>query len=156
MFGISDSGIWLAYLLAFTCLLYSIWFKITTWNKEDDEKTNTTKVASETVKDINKIIPLFINKAMPEWFGVFFLLCSLLVCLPYWKGPTQQGALASLWVGGLASLFAMLFLHKAEAAPVGLWQGFIRTRRLDRCISVACDRSDLICFAIISDNDCFG
>lgn len=29
-----------------------------------------------------------------------------------WKGATRQGV--------LASLFAMLFLHKAEAAPVGL------------------------------------
>ena len=43
MFGISDPGIWLAYLLAFACLLFSIWFGITTWNKEDDEKTNPTK-----------------------------------------------------------------------------------------------------------------
>ena len=43
MFGISDPGIWLAYLLAFACLLFSIWFAITTWNKEDDEKTNPTK-----------------------------------------------------------------------------------------------------------------
>lgn len=43
MFGISDPGIWLAYLLAFACLLFSIWFGITTWNKEVDEKTNPTK-----------------------------------------------------------------------------------------------------------------
>ena len=152
-------------------------------------------VASEAVKDMDKIIPLFINKAMPEWFGAVFMLCilsasmstlsaqfhtmgaafgadafpklgrsknpnstlgvrigvlcSILVsyvicytlsasiiargtalfmgicaatflptyfCSLYWKGATRQGALASLWVGGLASLFAMLFLHKAEAA----------------------------------------
>ena len=26
MFGINDPGIWLAYLLAFACLLFSIWF----------------------------------------------------------------------------------------------------------------------------------
>lgn len=129
-------------------------------------------VASEAVKDMDKIIPLFINKAMPEWFGAdafpklgrsknpnstlgvrIGVLCSILVsyvicytlsasiiargtalfmgicaatflptyfCSLYWKGATRQGALASLWVGGLASLFAMLFLHKAEAAPVGL------------------------------------
>ena len=31
------------------------------------------------------------------------------------RGYPARG-LASLWVGGLASLFAMLFLHKAEAA----------------------------------------
>lgn len=28
MFGISDPGIWLAYLLALVCLFYSIWFGI--------------------------------------------------------------------------------------------------------------------------------
>lgn len=34
-------------------------------------------VASEAVKDMDKIIPLFINKAMPEWFGAVFMLCIL-------------------------------------------------------------------------------
>ena len=156
-------------------------------------------VASEAIKDMDKIIPLFINKAMPDWFGAVFMLCilsasmstlsaqfhtmgaafgadafpklgrsknpnstmgvrigvlcsillSYIICyvlsdgiiargtalfmgicaatfLPsyfcalYWKGVTRKGALASLWVGALASLFAMLFLHKAEAAPIGL------------------------------------
>lgn len=156
-------------------------------------------VASEAVKDMDKIIPIFIDKAMPEWFGALFMLCilsasmstlsaqfhtmgaafgvdvfpkfgrkkdsnstlgvrigvlcsiliSYIICytlsagiiargtalfmgicaatfLPayfcslYWKGVTRQGALASLWVGALASLFAMVFLHKAEAAPIGL------------------------------------
>lgn len=156
-------------------------------------------VASEAIKDMDKIIPLFINKAMPDWFGAVFMLCilsasmstlsaqfhtmgaafgadafpklgrsknpnstmgvrigvlcsillSYIICyvlsdgiiargtalfmgicaatfLPsyfcalYWKGVTRQGALTSLWVGALASLFAMLFLHKAEAAPIGL------------------------------------
>ena len=133
-------------------------------------------VASEAIKDIDKIIPLFINKAMPGWFGAIFMLCILSAsmstlsaqfhtmgaafgdcintgryaicytlsaniiargtalfmgicaatflpayfCSLYWKKTTRQGALASLWVGALASLFAMLFLHKAEAAPTGL------------------------------------
>ncbi|MEG1748097.1 MAG: sodium:solute symporter family protein [Tannerellaceae bacterium] len=156
-------------------------------------------VASEAVKDMDKIIPLFINRAMPEWFGAVFMLCilsasmstlsaqfhtmgaafgadifprlgrsknenssmavrigvlcSILVsyiicytlsmgiiargtalfmgicaatflpayfCALYWKRVTKQGALASLWVGAIASLFAMLFLHKAEATAVGL------------------------------------
>ena len=156
-------------------------------------------VASDAVKDIDKIIPLFINKAMPEWFGALFMLCilsasmstlsaqfhtmgaafgadvftklgrrknenstmgvrigvlisillSYIICytlsasiiargtalfmgicavtfLPayfcslYWKRVTKQGAMASLMTGALASVFAMLFLHKAEAAPVGL------------------------------------
>jgi SSS family solute:Na+ symporter len=34
-------------------------------------------VASEAVKDMDKIIPLFINRAMPQWFGAFFMLCIL-------------------------------------------------------------------------------
>jgi len=156
-------------------------------------------VASDAVKDIDKIIPLFINKAMPEWFSALFMLCilsasmstlsaqfhtmgaafgadvftklgrrknenstmgvrigvlisillSYIICytlsasiiargtalfmgicavtfLPayfcslYWKKVTKQGAMASLMTGALASVFAMLFLHKAEAVPVGL------------------------------------
>ena len=156
-------------------------------------------VASEAIKDMDKIIPLFIDEAMPAWFGALFMLCilsasmstlsaqfhtmgaafgadmfthlfqktkenstaivrigvlfSILVsyiicytlsagiiargtalfmgicaatflpayfCSLFWKRATRQGALASLWIGALASLFAMLFLHKAEAAPIGL------------------------------------
>lgn len=156
-------------------------------------------VASEAVKDIDKIIPLFINKAMPDWFGALFMLCilsasmstlsalfhtmgaafgadmfpklgrrknenstmgvrigvlisillSYIICytlsagiiargtalfmgvcavtfLPayfcslYWPKVTKQGAMASLFTGAFASMFAMLFLHKAEAVPVGL------------------------------------
>ncbi|MDH6357877.1 sodium:solute symporter family protein [Parabacteroides sp. PF5-9] len=157
------------------------------------------KVAADMVGDMDKIIPLFIDKAMPDWFGALFMLCilsasmstlsaqfhtmggafgadifpklgrsknensslgvrfgvlcSILLsyaicyvlsasiiargtalfmgvcaatflpayfCSLYWKGATRQGALASLWVGALASLFAMIFLHKAEAAPIGI------------------------------------
>lgn len=156
-------------------------------------------VASEAIKDMDKIIPLFIDEAMPKWFGALFMLCilsasmstlsaqfhtmgaafgadmfsklvhrtkenstvvvrigvlfSILVsyiicytlsagiiargtalfmgvcastflpayfCSLYWKRATRQAALASLWVGALSSLFAMMFLHKAEAAPIGL------------------------------------
>lgn len=40
MFGINDPGIWLAYVLAFACAAYSIWFGITHWNKEDKEEAN--------------------------------------------------------------------------------------------------------------------
>lgn len=157
------------------------------------------KVAADMTSDMDKIIPLFIDLAMPDWFGAVFMLCilsasmstlsaqfhtmgaafgadifpklgrkknensslgvrfgvlcailiSYAICyvlsaniiargtalfmgvcaatfLPayfsaiFWKGATRQGALASLWVGGLASIFCMLFLHRAEAAPIGL------------------------------------
>ncbi|KAA6331428.1 sodium:solute symporter, partial [termite gut metagenome] len=34
-------------------------------------------VATEVVKDIDKIIPFFINRAMPNWFSALFMLCIL-------------------------------------------------------------------------------
>ncbi|MDL2255586.1 sodium:solute symporter family protein [Parabacteroides sp. OttesenSCG-928-K15] len=157
------------------------------------------KVTADMIHDMDKIIPLFIDRAMPDWFGAVFMLCilsasmstlsaqfhtmgaafgadmfpklgrrkgensslgvrfgvlcaillSYVICyvlsasiiargtalfmgvcaatfLPayfcalYWKKATRQGALASLWVGAIASLFCMVFLHKAEAAPIGV------------------------------------
>ena len=157
------------------------------------------KVAADLVQDMDKIIPYFINNAMPQWFGAFFMLCilsasmstlsalfhtmgsafgndiftkighrnnqqsslgprigvliailvSYVICytlsagiiargtalfmgvcaatfLPayfcslYWKKTTRRGALASMCSGLSVSLFCMLFLHRAEAAPVGL------------------------------------
>jgi SSS family solute:Na+ symporter len=34
-------------------------------------------VAADAVPDMDKIIPLFINEAMPSWFSVLFMLCIL-------------------------------------------------------------------------------
>ena len=34
-------------------------------------------VAADSVKDMDKIIPHFINMAMPSWFGILFMLCML-------------------------------------------------------------------------------
>ncbi|MDR0349096.1 MAG: sodium:solute symporter family protein [Tannerella sp.] len=160
---------------------------------------NYGKIASEMTSDMDKIIPLFIDKAMPGWFGALFMLCILSAsmstlsaqfhtmggafgadifqrlgqsknpnstlgvrlgvlcailasyticytlsagiiargtalfmgvcaatflpayfCALFWKRATRQGALASLIVGACTSLFAMIFLHKAEAAPIGI------------------------------------
>lgn len=41
MFGINDPGIWLAYLLAFGCLAYSIVFGIVMWNRDDPDSTHS-------------------------------------------------------------------------------------------------------------------
>lgn len=155
-------------------------------------------IASELVKDIDRIIPLYIDKAMPDWFGVIFMLCMLSAsmstlsaqfhtmgaafgadafpklgrsknpnstiairigvtlfivisyticytlnasviargtalfmgvcaatflpvyfCSLYCKWVTKEGALASICTGAFASIFAMLFLHKAEASAIG-------------------------------------
>lgn len=36
MFGISDPGIWIVYLLSILCVIGSIIFGIKYWNKEDE------------------------------------------------------------------------------------------------------------------------
>jgi SSS family solute:Na+ symporter len=156
-------------------------------------------VASEIIKDMDKIVPYFLDKVMPQWFGVFFMLCiisasmstlsalfhtmgsafgsdifpklgrsknphsslgvrigvltsiivSYIICyvlsagviargtalfmgicavtfLPayfcslYWKQATREGALVSLFTGFITSVFCMTFLHRAEAAPIGI------------------------------------
>ncbi|NDV58422.1 sodium:solute symporter family protein [Bacteroides sp. 519] len=160
---------------------------------------NEGAVATEVVKDIDKIIPYFINKSMPEWFSAIFMLCilsasmstlssqfhtmgasvgsdiygtykprsrgkltnvirigilfailvSYIICymlpndiiargtamfmgvcasafLPsyfcalYWKKANRKGALASMWVGTLASIFCLIFLHEKESAALGV------------------------------------
>ncbi len=42
MFGISDPGIWIVYLLSFLCVIWSVYFGIKNWNK-DDEADNESK-----------------------------------------------------------------------------------------------------------------
>lgn len=161
------------------------------------------KVAVEMTPDIDKIIPLFINESMPNWFTVLLMLCILSAsmstlssqfhtmgtsvgsdiyadaickdkkpekltriikigvlisivisyvvcytlkssviargtsifmgmcasaflpayfCLLYWKKVSKQGALWSIIVGFVASIFALAFLHQKEAAALGLCQ----------------------------------
>ena len=41
-------------------------------------------------------------------------------CALYWKRATRQGVLASLWVGTISSLFALVFLHQKESAAIGI------------------------------------
>jgi len=160
-------------------------------------------LASQMTADFDKIIPLFISRALPEWFSAVFMLsilsagmstlsalfhtmgaalgvdilpekkesnqqsslkarlgivCAILItyvvcyslsaniiargtalfmgicaatflptyfCSLYWKKATRRGALASLWTGALTSIFCMVFLHRAEAAPIGICKALI-------------------------------
>jgi hypothetical protein len=36
MFGMEDPGIWMAYLLAFACLIFALWYGLSRWNREED------------------------------------------------------------------------------------------------------------------------
>ena len=161
-------------------------------------------LSAQMTPDLDKIIPLFISRALPEWFSALFMvcllsagmstlssqfhtmgaalgadiipeinvkrkerqsfgvrfgiICSILIscvicyalsaniiargtalfmgvcaatflpayfCSLYWKKATKEGALASLWTGALVSVFCMLFLHKAEASPMGICKALL-------------------------------
>ena len=43
MFGIDDPGIGLAYLLAFACVIFAIWFGVRNWNKDENDSINSKK-----------------------------------------------------------------------------------------------------------------
>lgn len=40
MFGIDDPGIWMAYLIAVGCVIFSVWYGIAHWNEEDEPGNN--------------------------------------------------------------------------------------------------------------------
>jgi len=42
MFGIEDPGIWLPYVLGVACLIFSAWWGISKWNKDDESDENET------------------------------------------------------------------------------------------------------------------
>jgi hypothetical protein len=37
VFGIDDPGIYIAYVMAFGCLVFALWYGIARWNEEDEE-----------------------------------------------------------------------------------------------------------------------
>lgn len=43
MFGINDPGIFFAYLLAVVCLIFSIYWGLSRWNREYDSDKNDTE-----------------------------------------------------------------------------------------------------------------
>jgi SSS family solute:Na+ symporter len=61
---------------------------------------------------------LFMGVCAATFLPAYF--CSL-----YWQKATRAGALASLWTGALTSVFCMVFLHRAEAAPIGICKALI-------------------------------
>lgn len=118
MFGISDPGIWLAYLLAFACLLFSIWFGITTWNKEDDEKQTLLKNHENEYANIrhychylhvcNRLVR--VSRIQADENASDYLLGGrkvnpIIMALSY--GATFISASAIVGFGGVAATFGM-------------------------------------------------
>lgn len=76
------------------------------------------------------VIALILGYILPENIiargtAIFFGLCAA-AFLPmytsalYWKGATKEGAIAGLVTGTLVTVFWYLFIHKAEAVPLGI------------------------------------
>ena len=55
---------------------------------------------------------LFMGICASAFLPAYF--CSL-----YWKKATKQGAYASMWVGVVATLFCLIFIHAKEATALG-------------------------------------
>ncbi len=53
MFGISDPGIWLAYLLEILCLVFGAWYGIKYWN-QNDETTSSRQTANDVKPKASK------------------------------------------------------------------------------------------------------
>lgn len=54
MFGISDPGVWLAYLLEVLCLAFAAWYGIKYWN-QDDESDAVQPMANTHKKKSTKV-----------------------------------------------------------------------------------------------------
>lgn len=57
--------------------------------------------------------------------AIFFGLCAaaflpMYTCGLFWKGTTRMGAIAGLVTGTAVTVFWYIFIHKAEAAPLGI------------------------------------
>jgi len=57
--------------------------------------------------------------------AIFFGLCAaaflpMYACALYWRGATRMGAIAGLITGTLLTVLWYLFIHKAEAVPLGI------------------------------------
>ena len=76
------------------------------------------------------VIALILGYILPENIiargtAIFFGLCAA-AFLPmytsalYWKGATKAGAVAGLVTGTFVTVFWYLFIHKAEAVPLGI------------------------------------
>ncbi len=57
--------------------------------------------------------------------AIFFGLCAaaflpMYTCALYWRGATRVGAISGLITGTLVTVFWYLFIHKAEAVPLGV------------------------------------
>ncbi|MEI6103742.1 MAG: sodium:solute symporter family protein [Methanothrix sp.] len=76
------------------------------------------------------VIALILGYILPENIiargtAIFFGLCAA-AFLPmytsalYWKGATKAGAIAGLVTGTFVTVFWYLFIHKAEAVPLGI------------------------------------
>jgi SSS family solute:Na+ symporter len=76
------------------------------------------------------VIAVILGYLLPENIiargtAIFFGLCAaaflpMYTCALYWRGATKAGAIAGLVTGTFVTVFWYLFIHKAEAVPLGI------------------------------------
>ncbi|MDD1735867.1 MAG: sodium:solute symporter family protein [Methanothrix sp.] len=76
------------------------------------------------------VIAVILGYLLPENIiargtAIFFGLCAaaflpMYTCALYWKRATRAGAIAGLVTGTFVTVFWYLFIHKAEAVPLGI------------------------------------
>lgn len=94
-----------------------------------NKKRNSTKVIRLCVL-VSIIVSYIICYVLPmniiaRGTSIFMGVCAstflpAYFCALYWRKVTRRAAISSMWSGLLVSLFVLGFMHKAEAAPLGI------------------------------------
>lgn len=98
-----------------------------------NKKRNSTKIIRLCVL-VSIIVSYIICYALPmniiaRGTSIFMGVCAstflpTYFCALYWRKVTRRAANSSMWSGLLVSLFVLGFMHKAEAAPLGICNAF--------------------------------
>ena len=107
-------------------------------------------VASEAIKDMDKIIPLFIDRAMPEWFSAVFMLCILSASM-----STLSAQFHTMGAAFGADAFPNLGRRKNTNSTMGVRIGVLCSIELYYLLYVECryysQRDSLIYGCLCSD-----
>ncbi|MDI6643715.1 MAG: sodium:solute symporter family protein [Methanobacteriaceae archaeon] len=89
---------------------------------------------------IGVLIALILGFILPgsviaQGTAIFFGICvsaflPMFICALFWKRATKEGAISGLIIGTVVSLFWLIFIHKKEAAALGISKALFGTETL--------------------------